>query len=115
MSKPIVTCICGSTRFADGHAIARWELERDGSHICLMINYLPAWYAEKYMGGSMDHHGEATGCKEALDELHLRKIDLSDEVLVINPADYVGESTAAEIAYAEECGKPVRYQYPHAE
>ena len=38
--------------------------------------------------------------KEMLDNLHLRKIDLSDEILVINPNGYIGESTTREIAYA---------------
>jgi len=44
-----------------------------------------------------------------LDELHLRKIDLADEVLVLNVDDYVGESTAREIAYAKQHGKHVRW------
>ena len=105
---PIV-CICGSTRFADQHAIARWELEKDGQHICLMINYLPAWYAEQAGWNGHDHFGEAAGVKDALDELHKRKIDLSDWVLVIAPEGYIGESTRAEIEYAQERGKRVHY------
>ena len=44
--------------------------------------------------------------KAALDELHLRKIDLADRVLVVNPGGYVGESTSREIAYARVTGKP---------
>ena len=114
--KPVVVCICGSTRFADQHAIARWELERDGKHICLMINYLPAGYAEEQGWNGLDHFGEAAGCKDVLDDLHLRKIDIADWVLVINPGGYIGESTRREIAYAEAHGKPVHYtdkQQPH--
>ena len=47
---PKIICICGSTRFADLHAIVRWELEKTGEYICLMINYLPAEYAKKEFG-----------------------------------------------------------------
>ncbi|MEV7952944.1 hypothetical protein [Streptomyces sp. NPDC088141] len=44
-----------------------------------------------------------------LDELHLRKINLADEVLVVDPGDCAGESTSREIAYAEERGKPATF------
>lgn len=44
-----------------------------------------------------------------LDELHLRKIDLCDEVLVLNVGGYIGESTAREIKYSEIHGKRVVY------
>jgi hypothetical protein len=47
--------------------------------------------------------------KAALSALHLRKIDLADRVLVVNPGGYVGESTSREIAYARDIGKAVSY------
>lgn len=47
--------------------------------------------------------------KIALDELHKRKIDLSDEILVLNVGGYIGQSTANEIAYAANTGKRIRY------
>ncbi|UKF26643.1 hypothetical protein KYT88_15215 [Clavibacter sp. A6099] len=50
--------------------------------------------------------------KAALDALHLRKIDLADRVLVVNPGGYVGESTRREIAYARAAGKPVAFTDP---
>jgi hypothetical protein len=34
---------------------------------------------------------------------------MADEVYVVDPGGYVGESTRGEIAYAEALGKPVRY------
>ncbi len=52
------------------------------------------------------------GQKTALDALHLRKIDLADRVLVVNPGGYIGESTSWEIAYARATGKPVSYTDP---
>ncbi|MFT2753186.1 hypothetical protein [Clavibacter sp. Sh2088] len=50
--------------------------------------------------------------KAALDAVHLRKIDLADRVLVVNPGGYVGESTRREIAYARAAGKPVAFTDP---
>lgn len=47
--------------------------------------------------------------KARLDELHLRKIDLADEVLILNVGGYIGESTRRELAYAQSLGKSVRF------
>jgi hypothetical protein len=110
MIKPKVICICGSTRFADLHAIMRFSLEKTGEAICLMINYLPEWYCKEELGlKTLDHFGEQLGIKETMDELHLRKIDLADEVFVVNKDGYIGESTRKEIEYAKSLGKPIKY------
>ena len=108
LNKPTVICLCGSTRFADQHAIMRWELEKQGA-IVLMINYLPIWYADSQGWTGNDHFGEKAGLKEHLDELHLRKIDMSDKIIVINVNGYIGDSTRHEIAYAKSLSKPVEY------
>lgn len=50
--------------------------------------------------------------KAILDALHLRKIDLADRILIVNPGGYVGESTRREIAYAEGAGKPITFTDP---
>ena len=50
--------------------------------------------------------------KAVLDALHLRKIDLADRVLIVNPGGYVGESTRREIAYAQAAGKPISFTDP---
>ena len=84
-------------------AIKTWELEREG-YIVLGCTLLPRWYCEV-----PSHFGERTGTKEQCDELNLRKIDLADEVLVLNFGGYIGESTRNEIVYAKAHGKPVRY------
>ena len=47
-----------------------------------------------------------------LDDMHLRKIDMADEIYVINVDGYIGESTKREIAYAEKTGKNVNYLEP---
>jgi hypothetical protein len=57
---------------------------------------------------------EAAAIKDRLDCLHRRKIDLADEILVLNVDGQVGESTNREIEYARETGKPVRYLNPGA-
>ena len=63
--------------------------------------------------GLFGHSGDvevwAEGTKEMLDDMHLRKIDLADEIFVINVGGYIGSSTKTEIEYAEKTGKPVRY------
>jgi len=105
--KPKVVCFCGSTRFAEWFMIKRWELEKQGI-ITLGINILPDGYFK-----NENHHGaEQEGVKHILDELHKRKIDLSDEVFVLNVNGYIGDSTRSEIEYANSIGKPVLYLEP---
>ena len=92
--RPEIVCICGSTRFVDEMRAANRDLTLAG-----VIVVAP---------------GEADGLisdeqKAALDALHLRKIDLADRVLVVNPGGYVGESTRREIAYADATGKPISF------
>ena len=53
--------------------------------------------------------GTLTKTKEMLDDMHKRKIDMADEIFVINVDGYIGESTRSEINYAMEKGMPVRY------
>lgn len=103
VDRPRIICLCGSTRFIEQFAILTWELEREGN-IVLGCTLLPAWYCDV-----PSHFGERTGTKEQCDALHLRKIDLADEVLVLNIGGYIGESTQREIQHATRTGKPVRY------
>ena len=59
-----------------------------------------------------EHHGaEALGpdVVERLDTLHFRKIDLADEVLILNVGGYIGESTRNELEYAKKMGKVIRF------
>ena len=53
--------------------------------------------------------GTLTRTKEMLDDMHKRKIDMADEIFVINVGGYIGDSTRSEIEYAKEHGKTVRY------
>ena len=69
-----------------------------------------------YPHAQSEMHGEQVGIsaeeKRALDELHKRKIDLADEVFVLNVGGYVGESTKSEIDYAQANDKPIRWLEP---
>jgi hypothetical protein len=62
-------------------------------------------------------HGQNVGIsekdKDKLDELHKKKIDLADEIFVINVSGYIGESTKSEIKYAQLNNKPVRFLENH--
>jgi len=101
-----IICLCGSSRFIEHLAIMGWELEKRGA-IVLGLHYLPQSYFDNKAIG--DHLAEAEGVAERFDKLHLKKIDLADEVMVLNVGGYIGESTAREIAYAEAHNKPIRY------
>lgn len=100
--RPEIICLCGSSRFISEIAVIAWGLEKDGN-IVLGLHLLPPGYSP----GVADHQAEAEGVKEAMDELHLRKIDLADRVLICNVGGYVGNSTRREIAYAREQGVDV--------
>lgn len=52
--------------------------------------------------------------KAALDELHKRKIDLADEVFILNVGGYIGSSTRSELEYAQAHGKRIRFLEPIA-
>lgn len=101
--KPKVVCVSGSTRFIGWMAIAMWELEKKGV-IALGCHLLPAFY-----GAAAHHQAEAEGVAAAMDELHRRKIDLADSLLVVTVGGYIGQSTREEIQYANALGKPVEY------
>ncbi len=49
------------------------------------------------------------GTKAMLDDMHKRKIDMADEIYVINVGGYIGESTRSEIEYAKKNGRAVNY------
>ena len=95
---PRIVCLCGSTRFAAAYLAAQ-RSETLAGRIVLSVGLL----------GHVEGLDMSGPVKAALDELHLRKIDLADEVLVLNVGGYVGESTGREIRYAAACGKPIRY------
>jgi hypothetical protein len=101
---PRIVCLCGSTRFAQEFMLAQFQ-ETMAGHIVLTVGCFP-----RKADGTWDTMRVSAEQKVTLDALHKRKIDLADEILVINVNGYIGESTRSEIAYARMRGKPVRYR-----
>lgn len=101
--RPRVWCICGSSRFIDQIAVTAWEFEKRGV-VTLGMHLLPSSYTDQ-----ADHQAEHEGIADKMDALHLRKIDMADQVYVVDVNGYIGESTRREIAYAERTSKPVHY------
>jgi hypothetical protein len=104
--KPKVVTLCGSSRFVDVMAVCAWILERDEKAITMGLHLLPDWYSVEPIPG---HLAEHEGVAKEMDELHFRKINLSDEIYVINCVGYIGSSTRKEIDYALAKGMPIRY------
>jgi hypothetical protein len=108
---PTIACLCGSTRFYDQFQQANYDLTMRGE-IVLSVGFCPHAKAEPGQGEGV---GYDSAEKTALDELHKRKIDLADYVLVVSDSTgYFGESTKGEIRYATGHGKPVRFTEPRA-
>ena len=97
-----IVTLCGSTRFKEQFFDAQKRLTLEG---CIVISV-------GLFGHSGDEEVWKFGTKEMLDDMHKRKIDMADEIFVINVGGYIGESTRSEIAYAEKTGKKVNYLEP---
>lgn len=97
--RPVIVCLCGSTRFSDAFQQANYDLTLAGEIV------LTVGCDTKSDAGL----GITPEQKVALDELHKRKIDLADYILVLNVGGYIGESTRGEIAYAQAQGKRIEY------
>ena len=95
--RPRIVVLCGSVRFYEEFEKTNHRLTMAGK-IVLSIGFDP--------NAKVEHE------RTALDELHKRKIDLADEVHVLNVDGYIGESTRSEITYAEAAGKPITYLNP---
>ncbi len=99
MDRPKIVCLCGSGRFKQAFDEAEFN-ETISGKIVLTIGCNTHDVARSE---ELKHY------KPMLDELHKHKIDLCDEILVLNIGGYIGESTRGEIEYAKAHGKPVRY------
>ncbi len=100
-----VITLCGSTRFKDAFMEVQKRLTLEGN-IVISVGLF---------GHSGDEEVWAEGTKEMLDDMHKRKIDMADEIFVINVSGYIGASTWSEIQYAKASGKAVRFLVPMKE
>ena len=104
--KPKIVVLCGSSRFCDVMAVCAWLIEREEQAITMGLHLLPWWYSTD----PIPHHlAEVEGVANAMDELHLCKIDLATEVFVVNVDHYIGNSTRSEINYARAIDLPIRW------
>jgi hypothetical protein len=101
-----IITLCGSTRFKDEFLEAQKRLTLEGN-IVISVG-LFGHSGDNEVWENMDE-GTLTKTKEMLDDMHKRKIDMADEIFVINVGGYIGSSTRSEIAYAVAAGKPVHY------
>ena len=99
VGKYKVITLCGSTRFKDAFMKAQKRLTLEGN-IVISVGLF---------GHSGDDEDTMSKTKEMLDDMHKRKIDMADEIFVINVGGYIGSSTRSEIEYAKATGKSVRY------
>ena len=106
VGKYKVITLCGSTRFKDAFMEAQKRLTLQGNIVISVGLFGHAGDNEVWEGMS---ENTLTKTKEMLDDMHKRKIDMADEIYVINVGGYIGESTRSEIEYAKAAGKTVRY------
>ena len=97
-----VITLCGSTKFKDDFIREQKRLSLEGN-IVISVGLF---------GHSGDDEVWKDGTKEMLDEMHKRKIDMADEIFVINKNGYIGSSTKSEIEYAIAHDKKVNYMEP---
>ena len=91
-----VITLCGSVRFKEDFLREQKRLTLEGN-IVLSVTFFDddIILSEKQ--------------KAMIGDMHKRKIDMADEIFVINVNGYVGQSTKSEIEYALAHGKKVRY------
>ena len=101
-----VITLCGSTKFKNEFLKVQKDLTLSGN-IVISVG-LFGHSGDSEVWEDMDE-GTLTKTKEMLDDMHKRKIDMADEIFVINVGGYIGESTKSEIEYAKSHGKKVSY------
>ena len=106
VKKYKVITLCGSTRFKDAFMDVQKRLTLEGNIVISVGLFGHSGDTEVWEGMSEDTW---TKTKLMLDDMHKCKIDMADEIYVINVGGYIGESTRSEIEYAKNTGKTVRY------
>jgi len=102
IGKYKIITLCGSTKFKDEFISEQKRLTIEGN-IVISVGLF---------GHAGDEEVWLEKTKIMLDDMHKRKIDLADEIFVINVNGYIGSSTRSEIEYALKTNKPVKYLEP---
>lgn len=100
---PIIT-LCGSSRFREKFIEVANKLTLQD-----YIVLTPSFVFEK--SPDLNNLIVSSTLKETLFLMHNQRIDMADEILVINPNGYIGESTKSEIKYAKKNNKKINYLY----
>ena len=106
VGKYKVITLCGSTRFKNEFIEAQKRLTLEGNIVISVGLFGHSGDNEVWENMSED---TVTKTKEMLDDMHKRKIDMADEIFVINVGGYIGDSTKSEIEYAKATGKGIKY------
>lgn len=103
--RPTIVTLCGGTRFSEAYQKANLE-ETLAGRIVLTIGCDMRTDKELFEGKTQE---ELIEIKHRLDDLHLWKVELADEVLILSEKGYIGESTARELEYARSLAKKIRF------
>lgn len=101
-TRPTIVCLCGSTRFYKTFEEQGLKLTLEGKIVLSIGACSPD---EIVLANPSTEEGKEQ--KKMLDELHKRRIDLADEVLILNVGGYIGSSTRSELHYARSLGKKI--------
>lgn len=93
-----IITLCGSIKFKDEFMKVQEKLTLEGN-----IVFTPNFF------NNIKKEDIDLENKKMLDKMHRQKIDMSDEIYVINPEGYIGESTKSEIEYAKSKRKKISY------
>lgn len=99
--RPFIVVLCGSCRFKDAFIKAQQEETLAGKIVLSVGMFMPQ--SEQELKPEV---------KEMLDKLHFKKIELADEVLILNVGGYIGKSTQNELNYARQNFKTIRFLEP---
>ena len=105
LERPTIVCLCGSTRFFDTFSKLNLEETLAGK---IVLPIASDRISENQIFESLNAV-DLENLKQKLAQLHFHKIDLADEILVVNVGGYVGESTTREVQYAKTLGKKIRW------
>ena len=91
-----VITLCGSTKFEEKYREINAKLTLEGNVVlsCGVFNY---------------KNPDKENKRDLLQAIHRKKIDLADEIFIINVGGYIGEHTVEEIEYAKKTGKKISY------
>lgn len=99
IGKYKVITLCGSARYKKEFFMAQQRLTLEGDIILLPVFF--------------DSETKIADSKfPMLEDMHIKRIDMSDEIFVINKNGYIGSNIEFEIEYALKTGKKVNYLEP---